>query len=111
MDKYEKLPEKYREYCRDFLTGYENITEKNRSEKKNCINKFLVYLAAKNLELEDVNLKEAFTYKKWLLEQNNFTPVYRDNLIKGIRLFYKYLIQKGIVQSNPFCSLTRSTCI
>lgn len=103
MAKYEELPERYKEYCKDFLTGYKKITKKTR---KNCINKFLAYLVTKNLELENVNLKEALAYKKWLLDQNNYTPFYRDNLIKGIRVFYKYLIQKGIVKDNPFCSLT-----
>lgn len=88
----------------DFLTSLEVAgksfnTVKNYRTDLNCFNKFLALKERKLIlnELSTTQVKEYCGY----LEKSYGSPNSIRRRIQALRIFYDYLLEKGIVDSNP----------
>lgn len=66
---------------------------------KRDIQQFLSYLAEKNINLKDISVKELRNYLSYLREINSRSSIARK--ISSLRSFFKFLVKKQIISSNP----------
>jgi integrase/recombinase XerC len=74
------------------------------------LRRFASYLEENNLRLEDMNLKEAHSYRKFLCECNTLTKRSINNYLSSAKSFYAYLLKMQKVYHNPFCHIDKLKC-
>ncbi|MEW6103758.1 MAG: site-specific tyrosine recombinase XerD [bacterium] len=82
----------------DYLLLERGFSKNTISAYRNDINQFI--LSLKKTKIKDINIKILFNYLLDL-KKNNLSSSSILRKIASIRAFFKFLLQEGIIQSNP----------
>lgn len=88
----------------EYLKFQKNYSDDTIKSYENDISSYLEYIKKENIKLEQINYDEVRYFLMHLNKENNKSSTI-SRKISSLRGFYKYLLNKKIVDTNPFCLL------
>ena len=90
----------------DFAEYEKQVRGKSKGwieQLKKYLRKYMIYLEKNGLDYIRIKLNDAMDFKKYMAEsEKKYTAGYINAILITLKMFYRFMIEKGYVYSNPF---------